>query len=140
MAVASGAVKVTGLREFQAAIRRMDAKLPRELRVVLNDAGQSVVRDAKAGVPRRTGRAAGSIKMASSQREARIKAGGAKAPWYPWLDYGGSVGRGGSVKRPFISQGRYLYPAFRANRGEVLNKMEDGLVHLARSSGLGVNR
>ena len=139
MAVASDAIRVSGLREFQAGIRRMDQKLPRQIRVVLNDAGEAVVRSTRARMPRRSGRAASSIKMASSQREARIKAGGGKAVYYPWLDYGGSVGRRGSVKRPFIREGRYLYPAYRAQRGAVLGKMQAGLAELARSSGVGVD-
>lgn len=139
MPVASGAVRIEGLREFQAALRRMDGKLPRELRLVLNEAGQIVVRTAEPMVPHRSGAAAASIKMASSQREARIKAGSARVPYYGWLDFGGAVGRNRSVKRPFIKQGRYLYPAFRRNEGQVLAEMQDGLTRLARSSGVGVD-
>lgn len=138
MPVASGAVTVEGLREFQAGLRRMDAKLPRQLRIVLNDAGQIVVRTAQPMVPRRSGRAAASIKMASGQREARIKAGGGRVPYFAWLDFGGAVGRRNSVRRPFVKQGRYLYPAYRGNEARVLSEMQEGIVTLARTSGVAV--
>lgn len=131
-------VKVKGLREFQASLKAMDGESQKRLRLVLNEAAELVVDHARRGVPTRTGKARGSIKMASSQREARVKAGGAKAPYYPWLDYGGRVGRGRSVARAFRPEGRYLYPAARAERARVMSVLEANLLALARETGLEV--
>lgn len=133
------AVKITGLREFQAKLRVMDARLPREIRVVLNGAADLVVEGARPLVPRRTGRAAASLKAASSQREARVAGGSGRAPYYPWLDFGGRVGRHNSIGRPFMTKGRYLFPTYEARRGEVLHTMQEGLIHLAVSSGVDVD-
>lgn len=138
MAVASNSVTIEGLREFQAALKKADGYSQTMLRVVLNNVATPVAHAAQGNVPRRSGAAAGSIRVASSQREARVKAGGAKAPYYPWLDFGGSVGRKGSVHRPFIKKGRYLYPAYEAHRDEVVTQMEYGLALLSAASGIDI--
>lgn len=138
MAVAGDAVRIDGLAEFQAALRRMDSGLPRQLRLMLNDAAQLVVHGAQPLVARRSGRAAGSIKAASQQRVARVKAGGAAAPYYAWLDFGGAVGRRNSVHRPWVPKGRYLYPAYRSRKPEIVVKLNQGVRRLAEGAGVRV--
>jgi hypothetical protein len=76
------------------------------------------------------------VKAASGQREARIKAGSAKAPYYPWLDFGGKVGKNRSVDRKFKPEGRYLYPTYKAKRGEVLERVADQIFGLIEKHGL----
>lgn len=145
MTVVMDPIKVTGLREFQAALKSMDGESQKMLRLVLNDAAQIVVDAAKPRVAFRHGAARASMKVQSSQREARVKAGGAKVPYYPWLDFGGQVGPGrtgprtGTVNRPFIRVGRYIYPAYAARRAAVLRRMETGLADLATGAGLDVS-
>lgn len=137
-------IRVAGLREFQASCKAYDGESQKLLRVVLNTAVELVVNEARPRVPTKTGAARASIKPQSSQREARVRAGGSKAPYYPWLDYGGRVGRGrtgpgtGSVNRPFERGGRYLYPAYSDVRPKVLDAMTQGLADLGRSIGLEV--
>lgn len=131
-------IEIHGLREFQASLRRMDATLPKRLRIALNQASQVVVDDARPLVPRRSGAAAGSLKVRSSQREARVAAGGRKAPYYAWLDFGGRVGRRRSVARPFYKEGRYIYPSLSQNRDEIQRVMGRALAELAESAGLEV--
>lgn len=137
MPVTTTAVRINGLREFQAKIRAADRMLPRQLRVVFNDAATLIVQGAKPLVPRRTGRAAGSLAAMSTQREGRVRGGGGGAPYYPWLDFGGHVGRRASVSRAVMKpDGRYIYPTFRNRRGQVLEAMDDGLTTLIRRVGL----
>jgi hypothetical protein len=131
-------VEVTGLKEFRASLKEMDAGLPKKIRVALNSASELVIDYAKPKVPQRSGRARGSLKVRSSQLEARIAAGGTRAPYYPFLDFGGSVGRGKSVKRPFYTEGRYIYPGLRENRAKITDQMSVALSDLARESGLEV--
>jgi hypothetical protein len=131
-------VKIEGLREFQASLRRMDRDLPKQLRVVLNEAAEVVVEGARPKIPRRTGRAAASLRVQSSQRESRVAAGGARVPYYGWLDFGGSVGRKRSIRRPFLRDGRYIYPTFRDRRATFQRILEKGLHDLATKSGLDV--
>lgn len=129
-------VRIEGLREFQKKLKEADGNSQKELRLVFNDAADLVVSGAKQTIPVRTGRAASTVKAQSSQRQARVKAGSAKVPYYGWLDFGGSVGIHNSVKRPFIKDGRYLYPTFQANKGNVLDRLERGLEQLITKAGL----
>jgi hypothetical protein len=132
-------IKVDGLAEFQKSLRQMDANLPKQLRVMLNSAVTVVIDWAVPKIPRRTGRAARSVKAKSSQREARASMGGRAAPWMPWLDFGGRVGPDKSVERPFITRGRYLYPGLEATHEDVQKIMESGLAALATGAGLEVS-
>lgn len=134
--MARAGIEVKGLREFQKALRQMDSNLPKQLRVALNQASELVISYAKPKVPRKSGRAAASLKVRSSQREARIAAGGRSAPYYPWLDFGGTTPRGG--KRPFYTEGRFVYPGLRKNHDKITEVMSVALTDLARSAGLEV--
>lgn len=132
-------IEISGLREFQASLRRMDADLPKQLRIALNKASDLVIEKARPLIPVRSGRAANSLKARSSQREASIAAGGKRAPYYPWLDFGGRVGRHKSVARPFFKEGRYIYPSLRRSRPEIEATLEKAIRSLAHDAGLEVN-
>lgn len=136
---AEGAIRIDGLREFQAALRTMDAGLPKQLRLILNEASKEVIDYAESRFPRRSGRAAGSLKARSSQREARVALGGRRAPYAPWLDFGGE-GRvhGRPPARPFIKGGRYVYRGLEVRRARITEIMSEGLDQLARDAGLDV--
>jgi len=136
--VARSMIQVKGIKEFQAALRDMDRDLPKKLRVAMNTAGELVVGYARPRVPSRSGRARGSLRVRSTQREARVAAGGARVAYYPWLDFGGRVGPARSVRRPFLTEGRYVYPGLRANRDEIQAELERALTELARGAGLEV--
>lgn len=129
---------MTGLKEFQRALKQMDGESQKQLRAVLNTAAETVARGASRRVPRRTGRAAASLRAQSSQREARAVGGSRKAPYYGWLDFGGRIGRDKSQRRPFVVGGRYLYPAFAANRDPIYRALQTGLADLAARAGLEV--
>jgi hypothetical protein len=130
-------VQVRGLRDYQKALRDIEPALGPELRKALNEVAEIVASDARSLVPARSGKARSSIKAGSSQRAAQIKVGGTKAPYFPWLDFGGRVGRQKSVKRPFIQEGRYIYPTLRRRRDDVEEKLFDVLGRLAEHAGLG---
>lgn len=136
-------IRVKGLRDLQRGLNQLEQKAGPELRKELNEVAEIVLASARVRVPRRTGAAAGSMKVGSTQRAAQIKVGGSKAPYYPWLDFGGSVGRGhrpgvagsGSVKRPLVDGGRYVYPALREKRPEVVRRVDELIERLAASAG-----
>ena len=54
------AIKIDGLNEFVRNLKKLDADLPKTLRVGFNDAAQIIVDYAKPKVPHKSGRAAGS--------------------------------------------------------------------------------
>ena len=132
------AIKVTGLKEFQRGLKVIDRELPKALRLALNDAANLVVDEAVPKIPRRSGRAAKSVKARSTQKAARVVGGGNRVPYYPWLDFGGSVGRKGSVKRPFLTKGRYIFDAFFRNRERFTDKLAENVVDVARRAGIEV--
>lgn len=130
-------ITVTGLRDFQAALKKMDADLPKQLRIALNESADLVIKYALPRMPTKTGRARSTLKARSSQRVARIAMGGKKAPYVPWLDFGGQgrvKGRPGP--RPFIKAGRYVYPGLESNRDKITAKLQEALTRLATDAGL----
>lgn len=134
-------IEVHGLREFRRNLRQMDRGLPKGLRVAGNKAAALVVAKAKPKVPTgpaKGGHARDSIRAASTQSAARVAGGGARYPYYPWLDFGGKVGRKDSVRRPFIKEGRYIWAAFSDNRRAVERELADALRDVADAAGLRV--
>lgn len=131
-------VKIEGLAEFNRNLKKLSADLPKALRLAHNEAAQLIVDYAKPRVPRKTGRAAGTIKARSTRTESRVSGGSKRVPWYGWLDFGGRVGRKRSVARPFIKEGRYLYPALSANYDKFAQLLTDALVDVARQAGIEV--
>lgn len=133
-------ITITGLREFQRQLKAMDAGLPKQMRLVLNDASGVVIDWVRPRMPSKTGRARASLKARSSQRESRVAIGGNRAAWVPWLDFGGEGRRAGRPPaRPFIRDGRYLYQGLKVKRQDITEIMAAGLTALAESSGLEVH-
>lgn len=133
-------VQVEGLTEFVRGLKKLDKELPKGLRIALNECSDFLIKKTQPLIPRRTGKAVGSLKARSTQKTVRIAVGGRKAPYYPWLDFGGKTGRKNSAVRPFYKEGRYLYPTLRKNRDEFTKIMEGAIVTIARDAGLDVDR
>lgn len=132
-------VRVEGLREFQRALRKLDADAPKGLRLAANRSAEFLVDKVRPQFPRRTGRAAASLKPRSTRTAVRIAFGGPRAPHAPWLDFGGGVGPGKKTRRRFMPDGRYLYPTYRDNQSQFQRIVEAGLVEVAEGAGLEVD-
>lgn len=132
-------LKVVGLTEFRAGLRGMDRALPKTLRGTLNGVASFFIDKVRPQIPRVTGAAAASLRPQSSQTEARIAVGGSRAPYYPWLDFGGVAGRGAGAKRTFYRAGRYIFPTLARERAEIERVMLDALTELASSNGIEVS-
>lgn len=133
-------IKVDGLIELQRALKATEDGLQKGLRTALNQAAEIVADDARVKVPRRSGRAAASVKAQSSQREAKIIGGSKKVPYYGWLEFGGKVGQKHATRRPYIQGGRYMYPAYARNRDRMLDLVAAELVAVAAAAGLEMDR
>jgi len=131
-------IRVEGLAEFSQSLRKLDADLPKMLRIALNGVADVIIGDAVPRIPRRSGRAAASLKPRSTRTAVRVGAGGSLAPYYPWLDFGGSVGPRRSVHRPFFKEGRYLYRAYFDNQPKIEKVLTAALLDVARRAGLEV--
>lgn len=129
-------VQVEGLADLNRALRAISTEAPRALRVAANEAANIVVVEARRRMPSRTGKARASVKAKSTRTAARVSSGGNRAPYVPWLDYGGKVGRNKAVKREFISDGRYVYPAYRDKKQEFERLLTDTLRRVAVDAGL----
>lgn len=132
-------IQVAGLKEFQRGLRKLDADLPKALRVALNGCSDFLISKTTPLIPKRSGAAARSLKARSTRTQVRIAVGGRSAPYYPWLDFGGRTGKGGSVVRPFYTEGRYLYPTLRKNRDDFTKIMTGAIVAIADGAGIDVD-
>ena len=133
-------VKITGLAEFNRSLRKLDKEAPKGLRIALNGAADLLIDKTRPKIPRRSGKAAASLKAKSTRTSARVSIGGKKAAYMPWLDFGGEGKRSGRPSaRPFIKSGRYLYPTLGKVRPDIEALLGDSLVAVARNSGLDVD-
>lgn len=135
-------IAIDGLAKFGRDLKKLDADLPKMVRLALNEAANAVVDQAAPKIPRRRGRARASVKAKSTRTLARVSGGGSRAPYYPWLDFGGRIGRGRSISRPFKKEGRYIYPAYNRLKasGEFQEILSEALVDVARQAGIEVDR
>lgn len=132
-------IRIKGLRELNKQLRAISADAPKQLRLVNNEAATIVVHAAKPKIPNgppQAGHAASSIKAASTRTAVRIKAGGPKFPYFPWLDFGGRVGRRKHSVRPFLKSGRYVWKSYADNREKVTQTLADGLKKVIADAGL----
>jgi hypothetical protein len=132
-------IRIDGLKQFRANLKSLDRELPKALRLAFNEAAEIVVTDARGRVPSKSGKARASVKAKSTQAYSRIAGGGNKAPYYPWLDFGGRVGRNKSVKRPFLKDGRFIYNAYFRNLGRYAEVLQKSLIKLADQAGVEVD-
>jgi hypothetical protein len=138
-------VDVEGLIAMKKAFRLAHDGTQRAIQRRLKEVATLVASEVAGRVPVRTGRAASSVRALATQESASVAAGGARAPYYAFLDFGGSTGRGhvagvpdsGSVKRAWYGrggagagEGRYLYPAIR-EMGDVIARQAGEAVHEA---------
>lgn len=132
-------IKIDGLAQFSRNLRKLDSDLPKMLRVGLNEAAGIVIDYARPRIPSRTGRAKSTLKARSTRTSMRISAGGRRAPYYPWLDFGGKGPNNRPAKRPFYSDGRYLWHGFIMKRDELNVALVRSLISTAESAGIAVD-
>ncbi len=145
--MASPLVRVAGIREAARAFRRVDKDIPKSLRAEFLPIAERVAAATRGRIPSVSGRAEASVRPRASQRGAAIAFGGTAAPYLPWLDFGGSVGRGkvsgrpwsGSVKRDMPRGGRYVYPTIEDHRSDIEHAAEEAVVNVARANGFEVH-
>lgn len=114
-------IQVEGLDELRRELRRLgDAELPKQLRDVNRSASEALARRAAPRAPVRTGRLQASVRGLGSQRDARVKAGGARVPYAAAVHWGtrarvGLRGPHNIPRRPFI------YEAAEQARDDILD-------------------
>lgn len=132
-------IQVDGLKEIQKALKAVDKTAPVQLRIALNSVADIVIKRGRPLVPKRSGRAQGSWKARSTRTESRVSYGGPRAPYMPWLDWGGRTGRRKRTVRPYLKDGRYLYPTVKKHRAEIQRVADESLAEVVRDAGLDVD-
>lgn len=126
-------VKVDGLRELRADLKRVDATLPRELNQRLKKSAEPVRALASSKAPKRTGRLAGSIKvrtrgsrvyLSSSLPYAKVVHFGMRHPLF-----GMKTSWYSNPARPFLRD------AVAAKAGDIQRDVADTVEDLMRSAG-----
>lgn len=143
-------VRVTNLAQFSKALKRVDTELVSDLKDELAAIATPIASEVRAKVPQRSGSAAGSVKTRATMRGAAIVAGGKQAPYFQWLDFGGSTGRGhrpgvafsGSIKRKWMGlpsgSGRYVYPTISAHKADTKTALGKAIAKAGRAAGFEV--
>lgn len=129
-------IRVEGLKALRKALNDASEGAGRELGQVGKRAADIVADTAASRVPVLTGTARASVRSVVSQGGGGVRAGGAKAAYYAWLDFGGRVGRNKSVVRDRVPGGRYIFPALAERRDDVLDQYEQAVNELLRRVGL----
>lgn len=90
----NGTVKVDGLRELLAALRKVEAGHPKVMASIHKDAAQIVVDDARPRIRSRSGRLASTLRTQAGQRYGRAVAGYNRAAliYAPINHFGGYPG------------------------------------------------
>lgn len=142
---------VAGLKEVEMALRRVDPELKKQLRQELKRAAEPVAREARRRVARSiknrsrsTGKAERSLRVVLSYGNVYIVGGKASVPYFGWLDFGGTLKRTGERRntqhRPIVrhagAAGRYVYPAIKVTRQEIVDGVERAVDDSLRKAGL----
>lgn len=132
-------MKVTTTRsglDVNAAMTRAAAAAPRLAANAAEEAADLIATRARRLVPSRTGRMRGSIRVDTGGGAATVVAGGSRAKYFGWVDYGGLL-RKQNIRRPYRSGGRYVYPAADQVWPKVIGAAEDAAAAMVRAGGLG---
>lgn len=120
-------IEVDGMIKFRQSLAALRSELPAVVILALGEAGDLIISSARPTIPRRTGRAAASLRGEAHPKGVRIKAGGSDVPYYAWLEFGGAAGRNHSVQRTLVPEGRYIFPAYQRNQDQVKRIMINAL-------------
>lgn len=135
-----GAVEVEGLKELRRSLGQIDKSLQKNLRGRFKVIGDKVAARARDRMPRRTGRAAASVKSGVSGNKAYVQHGKATVPYVGWLDFGGVLkptgARRNTITRPRIQGGRYLYPAIEQMAPQTQKEALEAIEATKRELGL----
>ncbi len=130
-------VEIGGLAALNRGLRAVGTEAPKRLRLAFNDSANLLVDEVRPTIPSVSGAARASLKARSTRTSARVAVGGKRAAYFPWLDFGGQ-GRvaGRPAERPFLKEGRYVYPGLRRIRPDIEQSLQDGIEQVVKDAGL----
>jgi hypothetical protein len=132
-------VRVSGDREVAARVRILRQTADGAIHDAEEEAAKLVARRVRPKIPLGpglNGHVRSSVKVVQSGRGTDVQAGGPRFKYYPWLDFGGHVGKKRSVYRRFIREGRYIWPTMQESRPAIQRILERALEDAVRRAGL----
>lgn len=118
-------INIDGLQDFNRDLEKLEDKLPDIAQSVGEEISDIIVRFAKSRVPKgRSGKARSSIQSETKRDIVRVIGGSPRVSYYGWLEFGGTVGRGDSVRRKWERKGRYIYEGYFKNRARLPELLE----------------
>ena len=128
------AVQIDGLRQLQRQLKGSSKQIRKAFNAELQPIAAEIAAIVRAQMPEVSGAAKKSVRPTTLGGFVALRAGGAAAPYYPWLDFGGhldarpyvdSLGRAGEFPaqdRPYHKEGRWIYPTIRRWRPDIYAK------------------
>jgi len=130
-------IEVGGLARLSRGLKAVDTDAPKELRLALNAAANLLVEHTRPKIPQLTGAARRSLVARSTRTSARVAIGGKRAPYFPWLDFGGQGRRPGRpAQRQFLREGRYVYTLEPPLLGKIEQQLQDSITAVIANAGL----
>lgn len=131
--------EIRGLKELQAALRKMDPELKKALNARLKELTGEIGAKAKQSLPfgpPSGGHLGTSIRPFVKSGAFGIRMGNnGKFAYAPWIEHGGTRRKQGGT-RPFIKNGRYLITAYEKARPTIIPMMVDAIEEAKKSAGL----
>ena len=130
-------IRIDGLKELRAKLKELERS--DVVRKEFNASMVGIVREIRDAVrdqmPEVSGAAKRSVGVRTGANALAIHAGGPNAPYYPWLDFGGTLPADGKRLNeqhlPFFHEGRWIYPSVVRRRPEIYRRATEA-VELAK--------
>ena len=136
----SNAIRIDGLKELQADLKKLSPATKRSFDREMRGIAREVVDAVRAQMPVKSGAARGSVRVQFAGGYLAVKAGGGDVPYYPWLDFGGTLGPSGrrlnTQHRAFFKEGRWIYPTIARRRPAIYLAGTAAVERAKREAGL----
>lgn len=130
-------IRVVGLKEFHKRLRETDRDLGRQLTKVNKYVAGMLADATRPALPEASGALRRSLRPGATGKTARVTMGGARAPYAPWIEFGGTIApRGTPIKRERVPSGRYLYRALAEHRDRLVDAYFDEVSAMLRRNDL----
>lgn len=106
-------IEIIGLKEVVRAFKQVEGATA-DLKLANKTAAQYVAERAASRVPVRTGKLRSSIRAAGQARGGLVRMGSGRLPYAGPVEFGGYPG-----SRPYVKEGRYLFPTAKEAKAEI---------------------
>ncbi|MGV9183742.1 HK97 gp10 family phage protein [Arcanobacterium canis] len=115
-------LRARGLKETARALEKAGADTS-DMKTLMHDIGEIVVKAAMPHVPRVSGKLASTIRAGRGKTKAVVRAGGKRAPYAPIVHYGyrGGLFKKGRPRRAFLAD------AITREQSAIVDKLSEGL-------------